>query len=290
MRLFPGLAGVLSGSRGWRRLIAVVGRLLVAQKGSRDGSMAGPSRIGDILDHLAWLRLKIGSCGRDSDDRRTLEQAVLVYNAATLFEWYVTVSSPNTPEFPFLKRDQGEAKKQANRFVLLVAKSVDQIRKVLRPSAPTKAKPVATHADALEQGLDTFLSSLPTSVSAGIRPIHHRDLELPIDPAELLAERVGSLPVQSAGTGPVAKRGQGAGDPLSPLMHALRTVFALDELKKTGELLPEAHASLQDVMAGYLADALGEAAESTPRSLARRFKSLEKQVVDSITPAPSEQK
>jgi len=247
--------------------------------------MAGPSRIGDILDHLAWLRLKIGSCGPDIDGRRSLEHAVLVYNAATLFEWYVTVSSPDTPEFPFPKRDHGEVKKQANRFVLLVAKNVDQLRKIRRASAAKKAKPVATHADDLEQGLDTFLNSLPISISAGIRPIHHRDLELPIDPAELLAERVGSLPVQSAVTGPVAKRGQGAGGPLSPLMHALGTVFALDELKKTGELLPAAHASLQDVTAGYLADALGEAAESTPRRLARRFKSLEKQVADSITPA-----
>ena len=248
--------------------------------------MAGPSRIGDILDHLAWLRLKIGSCGRDSSGRRTLEHAVLVYNAATLFEWYVTVSSPDTPEFPYPKRDRGEAKKQANRFVLLVAKSVDQIRKVQRASAPKKAKPVATHADDLEQGLDTFLNSLPISISAGIRPVHHRDLELPIDPAELLAEKVGPLPPQSEGAETSAKHGQGAGDALSLLMHTLGTVFALDELKKTGELLPESHASLHDVIAGYVADALGgEAAESKPRSVARRLKRLEQQIVDSITPA-----
>lgn len=252
--------------------------------------MAGPSRISDILDHLAWLRLKIGSCGPDIDGRRTLEHAVLIYNAATLFEWYVTISSPYTPEFLFPKSDLGAAKKQANRFVLLVAKNVDQLRKLQRTSASKKAKPVATHADALEQGLDTFLNSLPTGISAGIKPVHHRELELPIDPAALLAERMGSRPTQSAGTGPVATRPQGAGDPLAALMHTLGTVFALEELKKTGELLPEAHASLHDVMAGYLADALGEAAESTPRSLARRFKSLEKQVADSIAPAPSEKK
>jgi hypothetical protein len=252
--------------------------------------MAGPSRIGDILDHLAWLRLKIGSCGPDIDGRRTLEHAVLVYNAATLFEWYVTVSSPDTPEFPFPKRDHGEVKKQANRFVLLVAKNVDQLRKIRRASAAKKTKPVATHADDLEQGLDTFLNSLPISISAGIRPIHHRDLELPIDPAELLAESLGPLPPQSEGAETSAKHGQGAADPLAPLIHTLGTVFALDELKKTGELLPEAHASLQDVMAGYLADALGEAVASPPRSLARRFKSLEKQVADSIAPAAPGQK
>jgi hypothetical protein len=252
--------------------------------------MAGPFRIGDILDHLAWLRLKIGSCGPDIDGRRTLEHAVLVYNAATLFEWYVTVSSPDTPEFPFPKRDHGEVRKQANRFVLLVAKNVDQLRKVQRASAPKKAKPVATHADDLEQGLDTFLNSLPISISAGIKAAHHRDLELPIDPAELLAERVGSIPAQSKGTDMSANHGQGAGDSLSPLMHTLGTIFALDELKRTGELLPEAHARLQDVIAGYLADALGDAAESTPRSLARRLKSLEKQVADSITPTAPGQK
>lgn len=252
--------------------------------------MAGSSRIGDILDHLAWLRLKIGSCGPDIDGRRTLEHAVLVYNAATLFEWYVTVSSLDTPEFPFPKRDHGEVKRQANRFVLLVAKNVDQLRKIRRASASTKAKPVATHADALERGLDAFLNSLPTGISAGIKPVHHRYLELPIDPAELLAERAGSIPAPSAGTETVAKHGQGAGDLLAPLMHTLGTIFALDELKKTGELLPEAHAGLQDVVSGYLADALDEAVESPPRSLARRFKSLEKQVADSIAPAAPGQK
>lgn len=80
-----------------------------------------------------------------------------------------------------------------------------------------------------------------------------------------------------------------ATDPFAPLIKVLGIIFALEELKTTGELLPEAHAGLRDVTAGYLADALGEAAKATTPSIAKRLRQLEKQVADSITPATPEQ-
>jgi hypothetical protein len=251
--------------------------------------MAGPFQISDIRDHLAWLRLDFGSCSRSSDHRRKLKYALLVYNAATLFEWYVTVSTPETPEFPYRKRDQGAAKKQANRFVMLVAKNVDRIRKAKDASTTKTAKPVVVHLGAVEDALDGFLNSLPPSFVLGMRPIRRPDLEMPVNPAELLAQRIGAVPVQSAGgeSGGTTNNQQAA-NPLSPLMHAIGTVFTLEELKTTGKLLPEAHVRLRDVMAGYLADALGEAAESTSRSIARRLKCLEKQVAESIMPVARE--
>lgn len=251
--------------------------------------MAGPFQVSDIRDHLAWLRLDFGSCSRSSDHHRKLKYALLVYNAATLFEWYVTVSTPETPEFPYRKRDQGEAKKQANKFVLLVAKSVDRIRKVKDASATKTAKPVGITLDALEEALDGFLNSLPPSFVFGMRPMRHPALEMPVDPAELLAQRIGSVPVQSSGGEAGATSNQQVANPLSPLMHAIGTVLALEELKTAGKLLPEAHVRLRDVMTGYLADALGEAAESTPRSIARRLKALEEQVAESITAVTRDQ-
>ena len=250
--------------------------------------MAGPCRISDIRDHLAWLRLDFGSCSRSSDHRQKLKHALLVYNAATLFEWYVTVSTPETPEFPYRKRDQGEAKKQANKFVMLVAKSVDWIRKAKDASTTKTAKPVVVHLGAVEEALDGLLNTLPPSFMLGMLPIRHTELEMPLNPAELLVQRIGAVPAQTSGVEVGATSNQQAANPLSRLMHAIGTVFALEELKTTGKLLPEAHVRLRDVMAGYLADALGEAAKATTPSIAKRLQRLEKQVADSITPATPE--
>ena len=69
------------------------------QKTKGDG-MAGPSQISDILDHLAWLKMDIHKVRGETDGRRVLKNVLFVYNAATLFEWYVTVSRPDTSEFP----------------------------------------------------------------------------------------------------------------------------------------------------------------------------------------------
>ena len=258
------------------------------QKTKGDG-MAGPSQISDILDHLAWLKMDIHKVRGETDGRRVLKNVLFVYNAATLFEWYVTVSRPDTSEFPYRTRDQVPAKRRANRFVMKIAKSVDQIQKAQVAPGTKKAKSIPTYVAAVEEALDGFLNSLPTAFSAGIQPIRIPELEMPVNPRELLAKQVSEIPAPGVGVGPADGGDHKATDPLSPLMQMLGIIFALEELKTTGELLPEAHAGLRDVTAGYLADALGEAAKSTTRSVSRRLQRLEKQVADSITPATPEQ-
>ena len=104
-----------------------------------------------------------------------------------------------------------------------------------------------------------------------------------------MAQRVSEIPTPAAGKGSADDGDHKAADPLRPLVQVLGTIFALEELKKTGELLPEAHAGLRDVTAGYLADALGEAAKLTTGSIAKRLRVLGKQVAGSITPATPEQ-
>jgi hypothetical protein len=257
------------------------------QKTKGDG-MAGSTRISDILDHLAWLRMDIHKVRGETDGHRVLKNVLFVYNAATLFEWYVTVSRPDTSEFPYHTRDQAPAKRRANRFVMLIAKSVDQIQKAQLAPGTKKANSIPTYVAAVEEALDGFLNSLPTAFSAGIRPIRIPELEMPVNPRELLAQQVSEIPVPGVGAGPADGGDHKATDPLSPLMQVLGIIFALEELKTTGELLPEAHAGLRDVTAGYLADALGEAAKATTPSIAKRLQRLEKQVADSITPATPE--
>jgi hypothetical protein len=171
---------------------------------------------------------------------------------------------------------------------MLIAKSVDQIQKAQVAPGTKKAKSIPTYVAAVEEALDGFLNSLPTAFSAGIRPIRIPELEMPVNPRELLAQQVSELPVPGAGAGPADGGDHKAADPLSPLMQVLGILFALEEFKATGELLPEAHAGLRDVTAGYLADALGEAAKATTPSIAKRLQRLEKQVADSITPTTPE--
>jgi hypothetical protein len=252
--------------------------------------MAGPSRVSGILDHLAWLRTDPHKSRSETDGRRVLKNALFVYNAATLFEWYVTVSRPDTPECPYSTRDQGQAKKRANQFVMLVSKSIDQIHKAQLAPGTKTAKSIPTYVAAIEQAIDGFLSSLPAAFSAGIRPTRSSELEMPVNPAELLSRRVRESPVTGAGAGVAAEGDHTNANPFRSLVQVLGTILALEELKKTGELLPEAHAGLRDVTAGYLADALEEAAQSTTRSIARRLQRLEKQFADSITPATPAQK
>ena len=249
--------------------------------------MAGSSRIGGILDHLAWLRADIALFFPEMKSDDVLKRCLFVYNAATLFEWYVTVSRPDSPDFPYRSRDQGRVKGQANRFVLLVAKSVDKIQKARL--ALKKKKAVLKYKHTLEQKLDGFLYSLPPAFSASIRPIRSPELEMPVNPRELLAQRVSEIPTPVVGAGPADESDRKAADTLTPLVQVLGTIFALEELKKTGKLLPEAHAGLRDVTAGYLADALGEAAKSTTCIIAKRMQELEKQFAGSITPATPEQ-
>ena len=251
--------------------------------------MAGSSRISDILDHLAWLRESIRNGGHETDGRIVLKYAFSIYNPATLFEWYVTVSRPETPAFPYHDRDQGKAKKQANRFVIHVASRFDKIKKAQTASATKEPHPFQSYLADLDKKLDGFLYSLPPAFSAGIRPIRSPELEMPVHPRELLAQRVSEIPTPVAGAGPADESDRKAADTLTPLMQVLGTIFALEELKKTGKLLPEAHAGLRDVTAGYLADALGEAAKLTTGSIAKRLRVLGKQVAGSITPATPEQ-
>ena len=251
--------------------------------------MTRSSRISEILDHLAWLQIDLGNSLRGTEGRRVLKHAFFVYNAATLFEWYVTVSRPDSPDFPYRSRDQARAKNQANRFVMLVAKGVDQIQKSQRAPGTDTAKAATAYSDMIEEALRTFLNSLPPTVSTGIRPTRCPELEMPVNPRELLVQRVSEIPAPVAGVEPVGEGARKAAYSLMPLVQVLGTIFALEDLKKTGELLPEAHAGLRDVTAGYLADALGEAAKSTTRSVSRRLQRLEKQVTNSITPAAPEQ-
>lgn len=251
--------------------------------------MTGSSRISEILDHLAWLQIDLGKSLRGTNGRRELKHALFVYNAATLFEWYVTVSRPDSPDFPYRSRDQAQAKNQANRFVMLVAKGVDQIQKAQRAPGTDTAKVATAYSDMIEEALGTFLNSLPPSFSTGIRATRSPELEMPVKPRELLAQRVSEIPAPAAGVEPEGEGDHKAADSLSPLVQVLGTIFALEDLKKTGELLPEAHAGLRDVTASYLADALGEAAKSTTRSVSRRLQRLGKQVANSITPATPEQ-
>ena len=251
--------------------------------------MAGSSRIRDILNHLAWLRESIRNGGDETDGRIVLKYAFSIYNPATLFEWYVTVSRPETPAFPYHDRDQGKAKKQANRFVIHVASRFDKIKKAQTASATKEPHPFPSYLADLGQALDGFLNSLPPAFSEDIFARRFPELELPVNPQELLAQRVSEIPTPAAGVGSADDGDHKAADPLMPLVQVLGTIFALEDLKKTGELLPEAHAGLRDVTAGYLADALGEAAKSTTRSVSRRLQRLEKQVTNSITPAAPEQ-
>ena len=245
--------------------------------------MAGSSRIGGILDHLAWLRADIALFFPEMKSDDVLKRCLFVYNAATLFEWYVSVSRPDSPAFPYRSRDQGRVKGQANRFVLLVAKSVDKIQKARL--ALKKKKAVLKYKHTLEQKLDGFLYSLPPAFSASIRPIRSPELESPVNAAELLAERIANIPASNTGQAVAGGAQNQVAEPFMPVMQVLAGMFAMDELKSSGELLPEARDVLRDISSGYLADALDQAAEATDGEAAMRFRRLGRQVAGLITEA-----
>ena len=243
--------------------------------------MAGPSRISDILNHLAWLRESIRNGGHETDGRIVLKYAFSIYNPATLFEWYVTVSRPETPQCPYPSRDQGRAKTHAHRFVLAVVKSVDKIQETRLAESGDLSASVGD----ITRAIDMFVESLPKSFAAGIRPVRFPELEVPVNAAELLAERIANIPASNTGQAVAGGAQNQVAEPFMPVMQVLAGIFAMDELKSSGELLPEARDVLRDISSGYLADALDQAAEATDGEASRRFRRLGRQVAGSITEA-----
>jgi len=243
--------------------------------------MAGSSRIGGILDHLAWLRADIALFFPEMKSDEVLKRCLFVYNAATLFEWYVTVSRPETPQCPYPSRDQGRAKTHAHRFVLAVVKSADKIQETRLGESGDLSASVGD----ITRAIDMFVESLPKSFAAGIRPVRSPELEVPVNAAELLAERIANIPASNTGQAVAGGAQNQIAEPFMPVMQVLAGIFAMDELKSSGELLPEARDVLRDISSGYLADALDQAAEATDGEASRRFRRLGRQVAGSITEA-----
>jgi hypothetical protein len=248
--------------------------------------MAESSRIGGILDHLAWLRADIALFCQEMKSDDVLKRCLFVYNAATLFEWYVTVSRPETPQFPYPSRDQGQAKTYAHRFVLAVVKSVDKIQE----TQPAESGALSASVGDIKRAIDTFFESLPKSFAAGIHPVRSPELETPVNAAELLAERIASIPASNTNQAVTGGAHSQAAEPSMPVMQVLAGIFAMDDLTSSGDLLPEARAVLRDISSGYLADALDQAAEATDGEVARRFRRLGRQVTESITKADGREK
>jgi hypothetical protein len=145
--------------------------------------MAGPSRISDILDHLAWLREQLGA---DVNQGNAYAGALLTYNAAAALQWHFFLPGSSVEEIANAD-DRNKAAKIIDNFVWrareLFGKAKRAIKKTLAGNAGK------TLLGELREAVAKVLSRLPRLMQLPkANPRQIRELVRSLDPTAMLRD------------------------------------------------------------------------------------------------------
>lgn len=238
--------------------------------------MAVESKIKQVLGHLAWLEDAL----RNPDTPETpYRKALLTLNAATLLQWDLTFPEPAADAIPGHTATTGEAKD-------LVAVFTDAVREHVRQAEPLTSDNATAVMGTLADETKALLEALTSPNEAPPAPRREPELEVAIDPAELITHRVnqkaeeglhadhdGNLPAAAT---PPSRQSEQYRQYLEALVQACSAKRLFDE----GKLPADAYATIRRSCADALERAIASA--DSEGSGLTRLRTLARPVVESL--------
>lgn len=212
--------------------------------------MTGPSRISEILDHLAWLADRIND---GSNRGRGYDAALLTYNAAAVLQWCF-VASVNSAD---TIHDAVARAESAQLIDNLVIASRRLAMKAKSSAVPGQDVDIRTR---LVKEIGRVLKNLPQLMAAPLPiPIRKDELEAAVSiPAlidEFIAVNKKDHPEAIARGWAVGAKG-GTG-PEASLNEAIATLICVHGADNEASRTPELRRGLARIAAGFFKTAVG---------------------------------
>jgi hypothetical protein len=266
--VFPETVASLEGIRiQWFRWLPVDEQLVTVEKLAADAAATGVAAgaeagvVARLLGHLAWWAQAL----RDGTGTETpYRQALLVYNAATLLEWHVTVPDRAPQEhLPDAKANKATLR-AVNEFANAVRARVTKIEGASDEKAVKQlGKLAADSAKILKKLLKLF--------GCVVSPERIAEYEEPIKPASLVTEW---LTLNEARGTASASHHLLATGPEAFVLPSLAPALAAQKLFEEGTLAPVTYTAVRAISAEFLEPAVAIAVQESKGSQKKRWRKV----------------
>lgn len=236
--------------------------------------MPSTSKIKPILGHLAWWESALRDTARPETPYR---KALLVFNAATLLEWHVSIpDKASVDEIPNAN-DRNKSAKTVRGFVSAAHKCVV---KTESDSGKKAEKRVGTLAD----DTATFLKQLSKIFGREVTPARKLQFERPISIATLLTAWLEANTAAQATPSPKTKPARDYELSCQYGINALAPAIAAQQRFEAGTMTAAAYTAVRQTCAKHLDEVIDHATGSAAQRLRQKGKPVIKAFRLPVTP------
>lgn len=238
--------------------------------------MAGPTRISDILDHLAWLREQLGATVNQGN---TYAGAVLTYNAAAALQWHFVLPSSIVEEITDAD-DRSKAAKVIDDFVW---RSRELFGKAKRASKKALAGNAGkTLIGELREAMAKVLRLLPRLMQLPkAHPRQMQELVRSLDANAMLRDWLTRRRLTDIAQKPVAKK-VGLAGPRTGLRSALAAASVLIDENVYGTRGQDYRRGIAEVVSAMLRYALKDYVATLGKKSAKRMEAIVQDIIRDI--------
>lgn len=238
--------------------------------------MPGPSTIGRVLDHLAWLRDQLGA---NVNTGNAYAGALLTYNAAAALQWHFVLP---VGRFDYVtdKTAQGKAARVIDDFVWRTRELFAKAKKFSPKSLAGKSG--RTLLGDLRSAIETVLRRLPRLMDLSEpRAMRWHGLLADLDPVAMLREWL-------ATRGPAAKsinaalKKAGLTGPRSGLPRALAAASVVNDERVYGPGGQEYRQGSSEIVSAVLGIALKDYVATLGKKSAKRTEGFVQDIIRDI--------
>lgn len=246
--------------------------------------MAGSSRIGDILDHLAWLREQLAA---DVNQGNAYAGALLTYNAAAALQWNFVLPGSSFEEIANAD-DRSNAAKIIDNFVWRARELFGKAKRAIRKARAGNAG--KTVLGELREAIEKVLRRLPRLMHLPkAYPVQKQELVRNLDPNSMLRDWLTSrgltdiIAQEQVATAqkPVAKKAELAG-PRTGLRSTLAAASVLSDESLYGTQGKDYRRGSAEVVSAMLRYALKDYVATLGKKSAKRMEAIVQDIIRDI--------
>ena len=238
--------------------------------------MAGPSRISDILDHLAWLREQLAA---DVNQGNAYAGALLTYNAAAALQWNFVLPGSSFEEIAN-EDDRSKAAEIIDNFVWRARELFGKAKRAIRKARAGNAG--KTVLGELREAITKVLRRLPRLMQLQrAHPRQMQELVRNLDPNSMLRNWLTSRGLTKIAKQKVAKEAGLAG-PRTGLRSTLAAASVLSDEILYGTREKDYRRGSAEVVSAMLRYALKDYVATLGKKSAKRMEAIVQDIIRDI--------
>ena len=238
--------------------------------------MAGPSRIGGILDHLAWLREQLAA---DVNQGNAYAGALLTYNAAAALQWNFVLPGSSFEEIAN-EDDRSKAAEIIDNFVWRARELFGKEKRAIRKARAGNAG--KTVLGELREAIEKVLRRLPRLMHLPkAYPVQKQEFVRNLDPNSMLRDWLKSRDLTDIAKKKVAKEAGLAG-PRTGLRSTLAAASVLSDEILYGTRGKDYRRGSAEVVSAMLRYALKDYVATLGKKSAKRMEAIVQDIIRDI--------